>query len=168
MPDLHAMSIAIRDGAARIALLEARVAKQDGKIDTLERLHEGLRREIMDRHPSFPLPDLPANASSLLLNQSGPPTMSTAQSELPPLIDLIMDDIPPTTTTPTLPDASAIDGLLFDYNQTVHPQDPDAPGEIVEPGDPGNLVPEYDSSDDMDVEVEVKVEESSEEVHMAT
>ncbi|KAG2352470.1 hypothetical protein BDR07DRAFT_1384240 [Suillus spraguei] len=30
MPDLHSMAIAIRDGAARIALLEARVAEQDG------------------------------------------------------------------------------------------------------------------------------------------
>ncbi|KAG2130274.1 hypothetical protein DEU56DRAFT_956009 [Suillus clintonianus] len=182
MPDLHAMSIAIRDGAARIALLEARVAQQDGKIDTLQRLHEGLRREIIDRHPSFPLPDLPANPSSLLLNQSGPPTISTTASVLPPLIDLIMDDVPPTTATPILPDASAIDGILFEYNQVVHsedpdasgdahpedPEDPDASGSIVDPGDPSNLVPEYDSSDDMDVEVEVKVEEPSEEVDMAT
>ncbi|KAG1726352.1 uncharacterized protein EDB91DRAFT_1254371 [Suillus paluster] len=153
---------------ARIALLEDRVAEQDGKIDTLQRLHEGLRHEIMHRHPSFPLPDPPANASSLLLDQSGPPTMSPAKSALPLLIDLTMEGIAPTTATATFPDASAIDGLLFDYNQVAHPEDPDASGEIVNPGDPSNLVPEYDSSDDMDVEVEVKVEESSEEVDMAT
>ncbi|KAG1735662.1 uncharacterized protein EDB91DRAFT_1083581 [Suillus paluster] len=157
------MAIAICQGAAQIALLEDRVAEQDGKIDTLQCLHEGLRREIMLRHPSFPLPNPPANASSLLLDQSGPPTMSPAESALPPLIDLTMEGIAPTTTTTTVPDASAIDGLLFDYNQVAHPEDPDASGEIVDPGDLSNLVPEYNSSDDMDVEVEVKVEEASEE-----
>ncbi|KAG1728273.1 uncharacterized protein EDB91DRAFT_1086151 [Suillus paluster] len=91
--------------------------------------------------------------------------MSPAESALPPLIDLTMEGIAPTTTTATVPDASAIDGLLFDYNQVAHPEDPDASGEIVDPGDPSNLVPEYNSSDDMDVEVEVKVEESSEEIY---
>ncbi|KAG1722383.1 hypothetical protein EDB19DRAFT_1916690 [Suillus lakei] len=30
-------------------------------------------------------------------------------------------------------------------------------GENVDLGDPGNLVPEYDSADDMDVEVKVEV-----------
>ncbi|KAG1721098.1 uncharacterized protein EDB91DRAFT_1088582 [Suillus paluster] len=168
MLDLHSMAIAICQGAARIALLEDRVAEQDGKIDTLQRLHEGLRHEIMHWHPSFPLPDPPANASSLLLDQSGPPTMSPAESALPPLIDLTMEGIAPTTATATVPDASAIDGLLFDYNQVAHPEDPDASSEIVDPGDLSNLVPEYNSSDDMDVEVEVKVEESSEEVDMPT
>ncbi|KAG1746057.1 uncharacterized protein EDB91DRAFT_1246186 [Suillus paluster] len=113
---------------------------------------KALGAEIMLQHPSFPLPDPPANASSLLLDQSGPPTMSPAESALPPLIDLTMEGIAPTTATATVPDASAIDGLLFDYNQVM----------------PSNLVPEYNSSDDMDVEVEVKVEESSEEVDMAT
>ncbi|KAG1721828.1 uncharacterized protein EDB91DRAFT_1088344 [Suillus paluster] len=157
------MAIAIRQGAAQIALLEDRVAEQDGKIDTLQRLHEGLRREIMVQHPSFPLPDPPANASSLLLDQSSPPTISPTESAPPPLIDLTMEGIAPTTATATVPDASAIDGLPFDYNQVAHPEDPDASGKIVDPGDPSNLVPEYNSSDDMDVEVEVKVEESSEE-----
>jgi hypothetical protein len=42
MPDLHAMAMAIRDGAAWIAILEACVKEQDGKIDTLQCLHEGL------------------------------------------------------------------------------------------------------------------------------
>ncbi|KAG2031184.1 hypothetical protein BDR03DRAFT_1016369 [Suillus americanus] len=123
MPDLHAMSHAIRDAAARIALLEACVAEQDGKLDTLQRLHEGLRHEIIDRHPSFPLPDTPANAASLLLDQSGPRTMSPPESALPPLIDLSMETLAPTTATLTFPDASAIEGLLFDYDQVVHPED---------------------------------------------
>ncbi|KAG2030025.1 hypothetical protein BDR03DRAFT_1017617 [Suillus americanus] len=156
MPDLHAMSHAIRDATARIALLEACVAEQDGKLDTLQRLHEGLRREIIDWHPSFPLPDTPANAASLLLDQSGPRTMSPPESALPPLIDLSMETLAPTTATPTFLDASAIE------------EDRDVSGEIVDPGDPSNLVPEYDSSNNMDVEMEVKVDESSEEVDMAT
>jgi hypothetical protein len=42
MPDLHVMAMAIRDGAARIAILEAHVKEEDGKIDTLQHLHEGL------------------------------------------------------------------------------------------------------------------------------
>ncbi|KAG2033662.1 hypothetical protein BDR03DRAFT_1014062 [Suillus americanus] len=154
MPDLHAMSHAIRDAAAQIALFEAHVAEQNGKIDTLQCLHEGLRCKIIDWHPSFPLPDTPANATSLLLDQSSPHT--------------IMETLAPTTATPTFPDASAIEGLLFDYDQVVHPEDRDASGDIVDPGDPSNLVPEYDSSNNMDVEMVVKGEESSEEVDMAT
>jgi len=42
MPDLHAMALAIQDGAAQIAILEAHVVEQDGKIDTLQCLHESL------------------------------------------------------------------------------------------------------------------------------
>jgi hypothetical protein len=72
MPDLHSMAIAIRDGAARIAILEARVQEQDAKIDTLQRLHESLRRTVVDRHPSFSLPDTPADGI-MLLGQGGPP-----------------------------------------------------------------------------------------------
>ena len=168
MPDLHAMAIAIRDGAARIALLEARVAEQDGRFDTLQRLHESLRREIVDRHPSFPLPDPPANATTMLLDQSLSVSMSPPESALPPLIDLSMAGMAPTPPTPE--DASAIEGLVFEDN-IVHPEDPHTSGEHVDPGNPGNLVPEYDSADDMDVEVkveEVKVEPSSEETAMAT
>ncbi|KAG1803428.1 uncharacterized protein BJ212DRAFT_1487031 [Suillus subaureus] len=164
MPDLHAMAIVIWDGTARIAILEARVAEQDGKIDTLQCLHEGLRCEIIDQHPTFPLPEPPANATSLLLDQSIPPTMSPSASALPPLIDLLIGEMIP--TPPKFEDASAIEGLLFEYNWVVQPEVPDTSGEIVDPGDPGNLVPEYDSSNDMDVEV--KVEASSEEVDMAT
>ena len=168
MPDLHAMAIAIRDGAARIALLEARVAEQDGRFDTLQRLHESLRREIVDRHPSFPLPDPPANATTMLLDQSLSVSMSPPESALPPLIDLSMAGMAPTPPTPE--DASPIEGLVFEDN-IVHPEDPHTSGEHVDPGNPGNLVPEYDSADDMDVEVkveEVKVEPSSEETAMAT
>ncbi|KAG2030279.1 hypothetical protein BDR03DRAFT_1017301 [Suillus americanus] len=168
MPDLHAMSHAIRDAAAQITLLEAHVAEQDGRIDTLQCLHEGLRHEIIDQHPSFPLPDTPANATSLLLDQSGPRTMSPPESTLPPLINLSMETSGPTTATLTFPDASAIEGLLFNYDQVIHPEDRDASSNIVDPGDPSNLVPEYDSSNNMDVEIEVKVDESSEEVDMAT
>jgi hypothetical protein len=180
MPDLHAMSIAIRDGAARIAILEARATEQDGKIDTLQRLHESLRREIVARHPSFPLPDPPANATSLLLDQSVPTSLSPPESQLVPLIDLMMADLAP--TPPKFEDASSIEGLTFEPSQVqlapdpsptsevVQPQDPDTMGDIVDPGDLSNLVPEYDSSNDMDVEVdvEVKVEVSSEEVDMST
>jgi hypothetical protein len=192
MPDLHAMAMAIWEGAARIAILEARVAEQDGKIDTLQRLHEGLRHEIIDRHPAFPLPDPPANttwlldqsvptsmsppdsalppvnATSLLLDQLVPASMSPPESALPPFIDLSMAGIEP--TPPKCEDASAIQGVLFEHNQVVQPDHPDTSGNIVDPGDLSNLVPEYDSSNDMDVEVdvEVKVEGSSEEVDMAT
>ena len=163
MPDLHAMAIAIRDGAARIALLEARVAEQDGRFDTLQRLHESLRRKIVDQHPSFPLPDPPANATTMLLDQSLSVSMSPPESALPPLIALSMAGMAPTPPTPE--DASAIEGLVFEDN-IVHPEDPHTSGEHVDPGNPGNLVPEYDSADDMDVEV--KVEPSSEETDMAT
>ncbi|KAG1812454.1 uncharacterized protein BJ212DRAFT_1483090 [Suillus subaureus] len=70
------------------------------------------------------------------------------------------------TTPPKFEDASAIEGLLFECNWIVQPEVPDMSSKNVNPGDPGNLVPEYDSSNDMDVEV--KVEVSSEEVDMAT
>ncbi|KAG1805296.1 uncharacterized protein BJ212DRAFT_1486419 [Suillus subaureus] len=76
--------------------------------------------------------------------------MSPSASALPPLIDLSIGEMMPTPLK--FEDASAIEGLLFD--------------EIVDLGEPGNLVPKYDSSNDMDVEV--KVEASSEEVDMAT
>ncbi|KAG0693612.1 hypothetical protein DFH29DRAFT_1007146 [Suillus ampliporus] len=163
MPDLHGMAIAIRDAAARIAILEARVVEQDGKFDTLQRLHEGLRREIVDRHPSFPLPDLPANAT-LLFDQSVPVSMSPPESALPPLIDLSMAGMSP--TPPKFEDASAIEGLLFESNEVVDPEGPHTSGENVDPGDPGNLFPEYDSDDDMDVEV--KLEVKLEDTDMAT
>ncbi|KAG1819015.1 uncharacterized protein BJ212DRAFT_1479144 [Suillus subaureus] len=90
-------------------------SEQDGKIDTLQCLHEGLRREIVDRHPAFPLPEPPANVTSLLLDQSVPPSMSPSASALPPLIDLSIGEM--TTTPLKSEDASAIEGLLFEYNQ---------------------------------------------------
>ena len=159
MPDLHAMARAIRDGEARIALLEARVMEQDNKIDTLQRLHEGLRRHIIQRHPAFPLPDLPGDGTTLLLDQSVPPSMSPPESALPDLIDLSMPDIE--ITSPQMENAALIEGLMFEPSQG-RPEGPDDPGNLV----PANLVPEYDSSTDMDVEP--KVEASSEEVDMAT
>ncbi|KAG1795855.1 uncharacterized protein BJ212DRAFT_1489596 [Suillus subaureus] len=90
MLDLHAMAIAIRDGTACIAILEAHVAEQD------------------------------ANATSLLLDQSVPPTMSPSASALPPLIDLSIGEMTP--APPKFEDASAIEGLLFEYNQVVQPE----------------------------------------------
>ncbi|KAG1807621.1 uncharacterized protein BJ212DRAFT_1485473 [Suillus subaureus] len=151
MLDLHAMAIAIRDGAPQITILKAHVAEQDSKINTLQCLNEGLRHEIINWHPSFPIPDPPANATSLCL------------ISLSPLAGMA-------PTPLKFKDASAIEGLLFEYNQVVHPEDPDMSSEIVDLGDLSNLVPEYNSSNDMDVEVdvEVKVEASSEEVDMAT
>ncbi|KAG0691506.1 hypothetical protein DFH29DRAFT_1010900 [Suillus ampliporus] len=69
--------------------------------------------------------------------------------------------------TPTkFEDASAIEGLLFESNEVVDPEGPHTSGKNVDPGDPGNLVPEYDSDDDMDVEV--KVEVKVEDTDMAT
>ncbi|KAG1816506.1 uncharacterized protein BJ212DRAFT_1299757 [Suillus subaureus] len=164
MPDLHTMAIVIWDGTACITILEARVAEQDGKIDTLQHLHEGLRCKIIDRHPTFPLPEPLANATSLLLDQSIPPSMSPSASALPPLINLLIGEM--MTTPLKFKNASAIEGLLFEYNWVAQPEIPDMSSKIVDLGDPGNLVPEYDSSNDMDVEV--KVEVSSEEVDMAT
>ncbi|KAG1801931.1 uncharacterized protein BJ212DRAFT_1487488 [Suillus subaureus] len=132
--------------------------------NTLQCLHKGLRHEIIDWHPTFPLPEPLANATSLLLDQSIPPSMSPSASALPPLIDLSIGKMTP--TPPKFEDTSAIEGLLFEYNWVVQPEVPDMSSKIVDPGDPGNLVPQYDSSNDMDVEV--KVEASSEDVDMAT
>ncbi|KAG1761025.1 hypothetical protein EDD22DRAFT_898424 [Suillus occidentalis] len=163
MPDLHSMAIAIRDGAARIAILEARVREQDGKIDTLQRLHESLRRQVVDRHPSFPLPDSPANATMLLDQSVPPPSMSPLPSALPNLINLDMGVMEPTPLK--VEDASDMVGLVFEPSQ-VQPEGPQSSGEIVIPDDPGNLFPDYNSvSEEMDVEV--KAGTSDEEVDMA-
>ncbi|KAG2364357.1 hypothetical protein BDR07DRAFT_1375157 [Suillus spraguei] len=161
MPDLHSMAIVIQDGAARIALLEACVVEQDGKIDTLQRLHEGLQCKVIDWHPSFPLPDSPVNAT-FLLDQSVTLSISPLPSALAPLIDLNMAGMEP--LSPKVQDASAIEGLIFELSQ-IQPEGPQTSGKIVDPDDLGNLVPEY-NSDNMDVEV--KVEPSADEVEMAT
>ncbi|KAG2039590.1 hypothetical protein BDR03DRAFT_1008913 [Suillus americanus] len=154
MPDLHAMSHAIRDATAQIALLKPCVAEQDGTKSSTGTPHSHFRTLLPMQHPCC------------LINPA--PAPCHPQNPLPPLIDLSMETLAPTTATATFPDASAIEGLLFDYDQVVHPEDRDASGEVVDPGDPSNLVPEYDSSNNMDVEMEVKVDESSEEVDMAT
>ncbi|KAG1723089.1 hypothetical protein EDB19DRAFT_1834716 [Suillus lakei] len=138
MPNLHAMAMVIQEGAAQITTPEAHAAEQDGKIDTLQHLHESLQCEIVDWHPSFPLPNPPANATSLLLDQSVPMSMSPPESALPPRIDLLMVGMAP--TPPKFEDTSAIEGLLFEYSQ-VQPEGPHMSGENVDPGDPGNLVP---------------------------
>ncbi|KAG1718195.1 hypothetical protein EDD22DRAFT_943271 [Suillus occidentalis] len=163
MLDLHSMAIAIRDGAACIAILEARVWEQDGKIDTLQRLHESLQRQVVNWHPSFPLPDLPANATMLLDQSIPPPSMSPLPSALPNLINLDMGVMEPTPLK--VEDASDVVGLVFEPSQ-VQPEGPQSSSEIVAPDDPGNLLPEYNSvSEEMDVEV--KAGTSGEEVEMA-
>ncbi|KAG2154228.1 uncharacterized protein EDB93DRAFT_1102369 [Suillus bovinus] len=76
--------------------------------------------------------------------------MSTPASALPPLIDLSMGGMEP--NPPNLQDDSAIDGLIFELNQ-IQPEVSQMPGEIVKPDDLGNLFPEYDSVEEMDVQV---------------
>ncbi|KAG2136985.1 uncharacterized protein EDB93DRAFT_1253841 [Suillus bovinus] len=71
----------------------------------------------------------------------------------------------PTPPPPNLQDESAIDGLIFELNQ-IHPEVSQMPSEIVKPDDPGNLFPEYDSVEEMDVQV--KGEPSGEDVDMTT
>ncbi|KAG1734383.1 uncharacterized protein EDB91DRAFT_1084046 [Suillus paluster] len=159
MPDLHSMARSIRDSAERIKALEDLVAEQGSRIDTLSRLHESLRRQTMEPHPSFPLPTTPAIATSLLLDQSVAGTTSPSQSALPPLIDISIAVEP---TPSKIEDRSAIEGLSFEPSQVQPAPDPSptpsTAGAILVPDDPHNLVPEYDSGDEMDVEVKVEVE----------
>ncbi|KAG1722964.1 uncharacterized protein EDB91DRAFT_1087959 [Suillus paluster] len=159
MPDLHSMARSIRDSAECIKALEDLVAEQGSHIDTLSRLHESLRHQTMEPHPSFPLPTTPAIATSLLLDQSVAGTMSPSQSALPPLIDISIAVEP---TPSKIEDPSAIEGLSFEPSQVQPAPDPSptpsTAGAILVPDDPRNLVPEYDSGDEMDVEVKVEVE----------
>ncbi|KAG2133588.1 uncharacterized protein EDB93DRAFT_1107536 [Suillus bovinus] len=130
----------------------------------------GVPRSALD----VPMPDLHAmamaiqedtqgDATSLLLHQPVPPAMSTPASALPPLIDLSMEGMEP--NPPNIQDESAIDGLIFELNQ-IYPEVSQTPGEIVKPEDLGNLFPEYDSVEEMDVQV--KGEPSGEDVDMTT
>ncbi|KAG2089129.1 uncharacterized protein F5147DRAFT_780726 [Suillus discolor] len=63
-------------------------------------------------------------------------------------------------------DGSAMVGLMVEPTQ-VQPEGPQSSGEIVVLDEPGNLLPEYDSSDE-EIDVEVKVDRPAEEVEMAT
>ncbi|KAG1770129.1 hypothetical protein EV702DRAFT_1049454 [Suillus placidus] len=164
IPDLHSMTIAIWDAAARIVILEAGVREQDGKIDTLQCLHESLRREVVDRHPSFPLLDSPGDATFLLDQSVDSPSMSPLPSALHNLINLDMGVMEPTSLK--VEDESAMVGLVFELSQ-VQPEGPQLSGKIVVLDDPVNLLPEYNSVDE-EMDVEVKVEPSGEEVEMAT
>jgi hypothetical protein len=156
------MAIEIQDGAACIAILKALMWEQDGKIDILQRLHESLRCKVVDWHPSFPLPDTP-DIATILLDQSGPPlSMSPLPSALPNLINLDMSIME--STPLTVEDESVMVGLMLEPSQ-VQPEGPQSSGEIVVPDELANLLPEYNSADEMDVEV--KVEPSGEEVEMA-
>ncbi|KAG1767516.1 hypothetical protein EDD22DRAFT_844473 [Suillus occidentalis] len=119
---------------------------------------------VVDQHPSFPLPDLPANATFLLDQSVPPPSMSPLPSTLPNLINLDMGVMEPTPLK--VENTSDMVGLMFEPSQ-VQPEGPQSSGEIVVPDDPGNLFPEYNSvSEEMDVEV--KAGTSGEEVEMAT
>ncbi|KAG1727576.1 uncharacterized protein EDB91DRAFT_1253838 [Suillus paluster] len=174
MPDLHSMAMTICDSAGRINALKDHVAEQGRLIDTLTRLHESLQCGTMEHHPSFPLPITPAIATSLLLDQSVTGTTSPSKSALPPLIDLSMAGMEPTPST--IEDPSAIKGLIFELSQVQLALDPSptppTAGDIVVLDDPCNLFLEYNSADDMDVEVKVEVEGGDEghlgEVEMST
>ncbi|KAG2136096.1 uncharacterized protein EDB93DRAFT_1106966 [Suillus bovinus] len=111
----------------------------------------------------FPLPDAQGDATSFLLDQPVPLAMSTSASALPPLIDLSMKGMEPNSLN--LQDQSAINGLIFELNQ-IHPEVSQTLGKIVKLDDPGNLFPEYDSVEEMDVQV--KGEPSGEDVDMTT
>ncbi|KAG2345450.1 hypothetical protein BDR05DRAFT_998089 [Suillus weaverae] len=164
IPDLHSMTITIWNAVARIAILKAHVWEQDGKIDTLQCLHESLQCKVVDWHPSFPLPDLPGNATLLLDQSFDIPSMSPRPSALPNLINLDMGVMEPTNLK--VEDQSAIVGLVFEPSQ-VQPEGPQLSGENVVPDDPVNLLPEYNSADE-EMDVEVKDEPSGEEVKMVT
>ncbi|KAG1727575.1 uncharacterized protein EDB91DRAFT_1253836 [Suillus paluster] len=178
MPDLHSMAMTICDSAGRINALKDLVAEQGRRINTLTRLHESLQCGTMEPHPSFPLPTTPAIATSLLLDQSVAGTTSPSQSALPPLINLSMA-VYDTVMEPTpskIEDPSAIKGLSFEPSQVQPALDPSptppTAGAILVLDDPHNLVPEYNSADEMDVEVKVEVEGGDEghlgEVDMST
>ncbi|KAG2336485.1 hypothetical protein BDR05DRAFT_1005814, partial [Suillus weaverae] len=162
--DLHSMTIAIRDAAACIAVLEVRVREQDGKIDTLQCLHESLRCKVVNRHPSFPLPDSPGNATLLLDQSLDIPSMSPLPSALPNLINLDMGVMEPTNMK--VEDQSAMVGLVFEPSEVL-PEGPQSSGKNVVPDDPVNLLAEYNSVDE-EMDVEVKDEPSGEEVKMVT
>ncbi|KAG1723305.1 uncharacterized protein EDB91DRAFT_1087851 [Suillus paluster] len=125
IPDLHWMSITIHESANCITALEARASEQESTIDTLRRLHESLRCQIMQQHLSFPLlHSPPAATSSLLLDQAAPGSQSHVHLAPLPLIDfstnstgeesstivaLVMEPtIPPSQTEAVLDPAPAI------------------------------------------------------------
>jgi hypothetical protein len=70
------------------------------------------------------------------------------------------------STPLTVEDESAMVCVMLEPSQ-VHPEGPQSSGEIVVPDKPANLLPEYNSADE-EMDVEVKVEPSGEEVEMAT
>ncbi|KAG2107942.1 uncharacterized protein F5147DRAFT_773925 [Suillus discolor] len=149
MPDLHSMAIAIRDGAARIAMLEARVREQDA-----------------------PFISTSGHACQCIIftqsiSSTPPPSMSPLPSALPALINLDMAHMAVMEPTPLkVEDGSDMIGLVFEPSQ-VQPEGPQTSGEIVVPDDPGNLVPEYNSVSE-EMYIEVPVEPAGGEVDMAT
>ncbi|KAG2091175.1 uncharacterized protein F5147DRAFT_780055 [Suillus discolor] len=162
MPDLHSMAITIQNGAARIALLEARVQEQDTKIDTLQCLHESLRHMVVDQHPSFSLPDTPADAT-ILLDQGSPPLMEPTPLTPEDGSAMVGPMVEPTQVQSEGPQSFGKIVLLDEPGNLL----PESSGNIVVPNKPGNLLPEYDSSD-KEMDVEGKVDLPGEEVEMAT
>ncbi|KAG1802802.1 uncharacterized protein HD556DRAFT_1304068 [Suillus plorans] len=134
MPDLHAMAMAIQDGAARVTILEARVAEQDGMELTPLKLEDPSAIEGLMFEPGQLEPEGP--------QMSGEGVM-----------------FEPSQVEPEGPQMSG-EGVMFEPSQ-VEPDGPQMSGDIVDPDDPGNLVPEYNSVDEMDIEV--KGEGSGEE-----
>ncbi|KAG1766102.1 hypothetical protein EDD22DRAFT_845147 [Suillus occidentalis] len=148
MPDLHSMAIAIRDGAARIAILEAHVREQDDGRPA----------------PLISTSGLTCQCNIFAGSIHSPALHSPLPSALPNLINLDMGVMEPTPLK--VEDASDMVGLMFEPSQ-VQSEDPQSSSEIVIPDDPGNLFPEYNSvSEEMDVEVKART--SGEEVEMAT
>ncbi|KAG1717178.1 hypothetical protein EDD22DRAFT_946567, partial [Suillus occidentalis] len=122
MPDLHSMAIAIRDGAARITILEAH-------IDTLQHLHESLQapgRSTGTPHFHFwtYLPMQPC----CWINPFPLRPCHPLPSALPNLINLDMGVMEPTPLK--VEDTSDMVGLVFEPSQ-VQPEGPQSSGEIV-------------------------------------
>ncbi|KAG1732820.1 hypothetical protein EDB19DRAFT_1911836 [Suillus lakei] len=168
IPNLHSMSITIFDSVKHIKALEAHVNDQQGMIDTLQRLNESLQRQMVDRHPSFPLPDLLSNAGSFLLDQAITEPQSSSQLVPLPLINLSTSGIKPMP----LPfnESPPINGLIFEPSPAPIPLDPlFEPSPAPLPLDPPvltpnagqssfNLLPEYNSDNEMDAEVSLTID----------
>ncbi|KAG1818580.1 uncharacterized protein BJ212DRAFT_1479586 [Suillus subaureus] len=120
MPDLHAMAIVIQDGTAYITILEAHVAEQDGKIDTLQCLHEGLRHKSSTGTPHSHFLNLqPMQHPCCLINPSPQPCHHPHLHSPLSLISQFGEMMP---APPKFEDASATEGLLFEYNWVVQPE----------------------------------------------
>ncbi|KAG1718044.1 hypothetical protein EDD22DRAFT_964165 [Suillus occidentalis] len=144
--DLHSMAITIRDGVARmVRLIPYNTSmRASGARWSTSTLHFHFQTHLPMQHP--------------------PLSMSPLPSALPNLINLDMGVMEPTLFK--VEDGSDMVGLMFEHNQ-VQPEGPQLSSEIMDPDDPGNLFPEYNSVS-KEVDIEVKAGPSGEEVEMAT